>query len=349
MVATLTPSGLEVTTTSGSVLDAQAAQVLTSLGGATPPWLATVEGLQAAWHYRLDPRDLSAAATALDQSDGTQSRLAVSSNDVGALVGLAAAGVATVAINPQCPAAAWDLLRLHPDESVRSRALATVRTLPPELATHPDPVTRALAARNLSCTPRQLEDLADDTEYGVVLAVAGNTSTPRRVLRRLASRRETAIRVAVAGNTAFPIRTIATEWLMTRTPATLVSFAGRTDASGFFLHRVEGIARKRRGFYRPVLLALQRNSATPKRLQATVQRRLQGKRRKFGGVAGVILGIFAVSLLVMYVAGDDASGQGSNLGNSTLIVPVLCGLAWRLTRPYYRRWRRSRRASQGAK
>jgi len=276
LVAEIRDGELLLTTADGTFLDPVAAQVLLALGGAVPPWLPAVEGLQAVWNELRSIPALLSAAAALGHSRDLQDRFARTSPDPAVLIGLAAAGIAAVAQNPQCSAVSWDFLRLHPDESVCEEALDLAEVLPAALCRHPDADTRARAARNLACTRQDLSQLSRDPSVAVRLSVAGNPHSSSRSLRRVARLKSVAIRAAAAGNRNFPVHSYRAEMLLTdRSGLVLAAFASRTDVTGHFLHRVNNLARTRCREYARVAYALKRNPNTPKRLRRSVEARLQ--------------------------------------------------------------------------
>ncbi len=317
MAAQTADGKLRVFTASGQLLDPLAAQVLQSLGGETPQWLRVVEGLHAAWDDRADARSLGQLAEVLAAPPQTQVAVARQSDDGTILVGLAAAGVAAVIQNPRCSMRAWDLLRSHDDEFVRDLADDLAWELPVTFASHPDPDTRARVARNHACSSLLLDRLLREPTDDILFAVAGNPSASRRTLKHIARFKVLHIRAAVAANPTFPVRSFRAEALLCdRDGLVLAAFARRTNVSGRFLRRVEGLTRGRARRYPMVLAALKNNPKTPKRLRRRVVKKLSAPTVRRTGrlqmrLRWMILAIFVTGFLSDW---RRASAAGSVLG-----------------------------------
>jgi hypothetical protein len=265
---------LKIYNEEGEELNPSSAQVLLSLGGQEPEWLAPVEALTEA--FRVPPHGspadaVSAAANALSQNQGRRAEIARTTEDEAVLAALAAIGTTQVGQNPYCKPRAWELLMNSRDPSTRQKALRTNEVLPPLLWQYPDPNTRIRVARNIECPAAILAELAKHNPDApqVRAAVASNTGTPDVVLRelaldsdmsvrravgsnlkcplgsfsRLSQDRFAPVRVSVISNPSIPTNLIARRIRIDPTPSVHVALASRVDLSARSLGWLERYSR----------------------------------------------------------------------------------------------------------
>ena len=101
-LCTVDAESLEILNEQGEELNATAALVLMSLGGAEPDWLTTAEALAAAFQVAegRPVETVRAAAMTLELNEGRRAEVARSTTDPGVLAALAAVGTTQVGANP---------------------------------------------------------------------------------------------------------------------------------------------------------------------------------------------------------------------------------------------------------
>jgi len=230
---------LEILNEQGEELNATAALVLMSLGGAEPDWLTTAEALAEAFRAAEGHpvETVRAAVMALELNEGRRAAVARSTTDPGVLAALAAVGTTQVGANPACTVRAWDLLMKSRDSSVRRQALRRNEILPPALWQYPDAETKVRVARNpataehvlhtlatlqpevlavrravcsnVTASASLLALLAGDDDMGVRRAVASNPRCPEDCFRSRSRDRYADVRTAIVSNPAMPVKRVA--------------------------------------------------------------------------------------------------------------------------------------------
>ena len=258
-LCTVDAESLEILNEQGEELNATAALVLMSLGGAEPDWLTTAEALAAAFQVAegRPVETVRAAAMTLELNEGRRAEVARSTTDPGVLAALAAVGTTQVGANPACTVRAWDLLMKSRDTSVRRQALRRNEILPPALWQYPDAETKVRVAQNpatpedvlhtlatlqpevlavrravcsnVTASASLLALLADDDDMGVRRAVASNPRCPEDCFKSLSRDRYADVRTAIVSNPAMPLKRVARRIWSDPTPGVHVALAARVD------------------------------------------------------------------------------------------------------------------------
>jgi len=264
---------LEILNEQGEELNATAALVLMSLGGAEPDWLTTAEALAEAFRAAEGHpvETVRAAVMALELNEGRRAAVARSTTDPGVLAALAAVGTTQVGANPACTVRAWDLLMKSRDSSVRRQALRRNEILPPALWQYPDAETKVRVARNpataehvlhtlatlqpevlavrravcsnVTASASLLALLAGDDDMGVRRAVASNPRCPEDCFRSRSRDRYADVRTAIVSNPAMPVKRVARRIWSDPTPGVHVALAARMDLHARSLTWLERYAR----------------------------------------------------------------------------------------------------------
>jgi len=272
-LCTVDAESLEILNEQGEELNATAALVLMSLGGAEPDWLTTAEALAEAFRAAEGHpvETVRAAVMALELNEGRRAAVARSTTDPGVLAALAAVGTTQVGANPACTVRAWDLLMKSRDSSVRRQALRRNEILPPALWQYPDAETKVRVARNpataehvlhtlatlqpevlavrravcsnVTASASLLALLAGDDDMGVRRAVASNPRCPEDCFRSRSRDRYADVRTAIVSNPAMPVKRVARRIWSDPTPGVHVALAARMDLHARSLTWLERYAR----------------------------------------------------------------------------------------------------------
>ena len=183
-----------------------------------------------------------------------------------------------------------------------------------------------MVASNPACSSVLLDRLLREPTDDILHAVAGNPSASSRTLMHIARFKSLFLRAAVAGNPSFRVRSYRAEMLLCdRDGLILAAFARRTNVSGSFLRRVEGLARSRARRYPMVLMALKSNPTTPKRLRRKVNRKLSAPDVGRVGRMQLILRWIIVCMAITGIALDPR-------GARALVPAVIIGGIWGIVR-----------------